>query len=163
MGRDISRGINLITNNVGSSVVVVKDLSGQEASLEIIQSDMEVIPLFNGDKLEGVTLKTKVTSNLGEIHSQIKVEDKVSIQYMESQQSEILKNEMEKVIEKTLEFQSDCLEICDKIRLKRPLKWHKIEKQWMQVLPKLKFDIQVESKIQRTYELKEPSGYKVEE
>ncbi|MGI6778139.1 MAG: Ger(x)C family spore germination C-terminal domain-containing protein [Acetivibrionales bacterium] len=78
---------------------------------------------------------------------------------MESQQSEILKNEMENVLEKVVNFESDCLEICDRIRLKRPLKWHKIEDQWMQILPNIKFNIQVESNIRRTYEIREPSGY----
>jgi len=155
---DISRGVNLITNNVGSSVVVVKDLSGQNVSLEIINSNTEVIPLFVGDNLESVILKTKVISNIGEIQSQIDITDEKSISHIESQQSEILKNEMEKALKKILDFNSDCLEICDRIRLKSPLKWHKIEDQWMQIWPNLKFNIQVESKIQRSYETKEPLG-----
>jgi len=161
--KGISRGLNLITNDVESSVVVVKDLTGQDVSLEIIDSNTEVIPFFNGDNLESITLKTKVTSNIGELQSQIDFTGEESISYIESQQSEILKKEMEKVLEEVLDFQSDCLEICDGIRLKRPLKWHKIENHWMQILPNIKIDIQVESKIQRTYEMKEPSGYKMRE
>jgi len=157
---DISRGVNLITNTVESSIVTVKDLEGRDVSLEIIDSNTKVIPHFNGDNLESITLKTKVTSNIGEVQSQTDFAHENSISYMESQQSKILKNEMEKALEKIQYFQSDCLGICDRIRLKRPLKWHKIEDQWMQIFTSIKFDIQVESKIQRTYELKEPSGYK---
>ena len=160
---DISRGINLITNTFNSSIVTIKDITGQDVSLEIIDSNTEVIPFFNGDNLESVTLKTKVTSNLGEIQSQIDFTDENSISYMEAQQSEALKNEMKSAFEKILEFQSDCLEICDRIRLKRPLKWHKIEDRWMQIFPNLKFDIQVVSKIQRTYEMREPIGIKRKE
>lgn len=155
---DISRGVNLITNNVGSSIVVVKDLRGQNVSLEIIESNTEVIPFFNGDNLESVTLKTKVISNLGELQSQVDFINEKSISYMESQQSKILKDEMENVLKKILDFKSDCLDICDKIALKRPLKWYKIEDQWMQIFPNIKFNIQVESKIQRSYEIREPSG-----
>ncbi|HHW32463.1 MAG TPA: Ger(x)C family spore germination protein [Clostridiaceae bacterium] len=155
---DVSRGLNLITNNVGSSIVVVKDLNGQNVSLEIIDSNTEVIPFFSGDSLESVTLKTKVISNIGEIHSQIDIVDEKLISHLESQLSEILKNEMEEVLKKVLDFKSDCLEICDRIRLKRPLKWHKIEEQWMEILPDIKFNIQVESKIQRSYETREHSG-----
>jgi len=150
---DISRGLNLITNNVGSSIVVVKDLTGKDVSLEIINSNTEVIPFFTGDNLDSVTLKTKVISNIGEIQSQIDITDEEFISYIESQQSEILKNEMEKVLEKVLDFNSDCLGICDRIRLKRPLKWHKIEDKWMEIWPNLKFNIQVESEIQRSYEM----------
>lgn len=155
---DISRGVNLITNNIGSSIVVVKDLRGQDVSLEIIDSNTEVIPFFNGDNLESITLKTKVISNLGEIQSQFDFINEESISYMESQQSEILKNEMENALKKILELKSDCLEICDRIRLKRPLKWHKIEEQWIEIFPNIKFNIQVESKIQKSYEMREPSG-----
>lgn len=163
IGRDISRGVNLITNNVDSSIVVVRDLSGQDVSLEIIQSNTEVIPHFVGDKLTEVTIKAKVTSNLGEVQSQTEVMNEESILYMETQQSEILKSDMEAVLKKVLEYESDCLNICDKIRLKRPVKWHKIEKQWMQIIPEIKFNILVESQIERTYDLREPSGYKGKE
>jgi spore germination protein KC len=163
IGTDISRGVNLISNNVESSIVTVKDLTGQDVSLEIIDSNTEVIPHFNGDNLESVTLKTKVTSNLGEIQSQTDFTHENSISYMESQQSEILKNEMENVLEKVVKSQSDCLGICDAIRLKRPLKWHKIEDQWIQIFTNIEFDIQVESNIRRTYEFKQPSGYKGQE
>lgn len=155
---NIARGINLITNMVGSSIVVVKDLKGQDVSLEIIHSNTDVIPHFSGDKLESITLQTKVISNLGEIQSQSDFANEKWISHMESQQSEILKKEMEKALKKVLAYKSDCLGICDQIRLKRPLKWHKIEDQWMQIFPNLKINIQVESKIQGTYEIREPSG-----
>jgi len=154
----ISRGVNLITNTVGSSIVVVKDLKGRDVSLEIVSSNTEVIPYFNGDDLESVTLKTKVISNLGELQSQIGSIDEEMITYMETQQSEILKKEMESALKKVLEYKSDCLEICDRIQLKRPLKWRKIEGQWMQIFPNIRFDIQVESIIQRSYEIREPRG-----
>jgi len=157
---DISRGVNLITNTVNSSIVTVKDLTGQDVSLEIIDSKTEVIPYFNGDNLESITLKTKVFSNLGELQSQTDFTHESSLSYMESQQSEILKKEMEKALEKIVKLKSDCLGICDRIRLKRPLKWHKIEDQWMDIFTNIKYDIQVESKIRRTYEMREPSGYK---
>jgi len=160
IGTDISRGINIITNTVDSSIVSVKDPSGQDVALEIIGCKTKVIPFFNGDELVSITLKTNVTSNLGEIQSQTDLTDKNTLSYLESQQSKVLKDEMEKVLEKILEFKSDCLEICDGIRLSKPLKWHKIEDQWMQILPEIKFDIQVESKIQRTYDMREPSGSK---
>lgn len=160
IGTDISRGLNLIANTVESSIVAVKDLTGQDASLEIIDSNTQVVPKFKGDDLESITLKTKVISNLAELQSQTADINEKLISSMESQQSEILKKEMEQVLKKVQNFESDCLGICDKIRLKNPLKWRKIEDKWIQMLPDVKIDVQVESEIQRTYEIKEPSGYK---
>ncbi len=155
---EISRGVNLILDNVEFSIVVVKDLSGHDVSLEIINSKTEVIPYFTGDNLDSVTLKTKVISNIGEIQSQANFINEEAISFMEAQQSEILKNEMESALRMILKLNSDCLEISDRIQMKRPVKWHKIEAQWMQILPNLNIDIQVESIIQRSYEMREPSG-----
>ncbi len=163
INKDISRGVNLITNNVGSSIVTVKDLSDQDASLEIIQSKTEVIPYFVGDELKKITIETRVKSNLGEVQSQMKITEADSINYLEKQQSEILRKEIEAVIDQALKFKSDCLDICDKIRLKRPVKWHKIEKDWMEIVQKVEFDVQVKSVIERTYEIRDPSGYKGKE
>ncbi len=161
--RDMSRGINLITGHVGSSIVTVKDLSGQDASLEITQSTTEVIPYFEGDELTKITIKSRVKSNLGEVQSQMKITNEETIRYMERQQSEILENEMKSVLEKVLKFKSDCLNICDKIRLKRPLRWHEIEEKWMLILQEVRFDFQVESVIERTYEIRDPTAYRGEE
>jgi len=162
IGRDISRGVNFITNNITSSIIVVKDPLGQNISLEIIQSNTNVIPHFIGDTLKEITIKVKVLSNLGEVQSQIEAINENLIHYMEQQQSEIIKKEIEDVIQLVLELKSDCLEICDKIRVSRPIKWHKIENQWMEIISTVKINVQVESKIERTYELREPSGYKGE-
>ena len=160
IGRELSRGINLITNTLGSSIVTVKDLHGENASLEIIATNTEVIPHFVGDDLTEVTLKTEVESNLGEIQSQEKSIFEENLKHMEIQQSEILANEMERALEVVQERGSDCLGICDQIRLKHPVKWHGYEKQWIDILPQMKFKVEVESKLRRTYELLEPSGYR---
>jgi len=160
IGPDISRGINAITNTLDSSVVVVKDLAGKDVSLEIIDCKTKVIPFFEGNTLKSVTINTKVNSNLAELQSQTDFTDEQSLRFMESQQSAIIKKEIESVIEKVIEYESDCLEICDRIRLSRPYKWLQIEKKWMEIFTFIEFIVQVDSKIQRTYELKEPSGYK---
>jgi spore germination protein KC len=163
IGTDISRGVNLITNTIDTSVVTIKDKTGKDVSLEIIDSDTKVVPYFNGDELEGILLKTKVTSNIGEVQSQTNFTDEDSIKHMASHQSEVLKNEMKSALEEVVKHRSDCLEICDRIRLSRPLKWYKIKDRWMQLFPSVPIDIKVESSIQRTYDIRDPIGNKVKE
>jgi hypothetical protein len=46
------------------------------------------------------------------------------------------------------------------IRLKNPVKWHKIEDQWINIMQYLKTHVVVESHIKKSYELDEPSGLK---
>lgn len=161
--KSISRGINLITNQIKSSIVNVADLSGGKVSLEIIQSKTEVIPYFSGDTLKEIQIRTRVKNALGEVQSIRSVVNEKEIRFMETQQSEILKMEMEKALKATLSYSSDCLNICDRIRMKRPLKWKKIEDDWMEIMENVKYSIVVESEIERSYQLNDPSGYEVNE
>lgn len=155
----ISRGVNLITNKVGTSIVVVKDLKGKDASLEITSGKTEVIPRFAGTELEEVTLKVKIKCNLGEVQSQQRTFYDKNFKHMEAQLNETLENEMQLVLDQVLKTESDCLDICDAIRLKTPIQWHRIESQWMQVMTRVRYRVKVESVIERSYELNEPNGY----
>jgi len=158
IGRDISRGVNLITNKLESSIVTVKDLNGADISLEIVYSKTEVVPRYEGDDLVEVTLKTKVVSNLGEVQSQAPTIYKENLEHLEAQQSAVLESEMKRVIKVVQESKSDCLGICDMLRIKNPIKWHRIEGRWIDIFPDLKINVKVESVIRRSYSLDEPSG-----
>ncbi|HHT64714.1 MAG TPA: Ger(x)C family spore germination protein [Clostridiales bacterium] len=160
IGRDISRGVNLITNKMESTIVTVKDLNGEDASLEIISSKTEAAPRYAGDELTDITLKTKVEGNLGEVQSQAHTIYEENFKHMEVQLSEILENEMRSVLQVVRESESDCLGICDMLRLKDPVKWHKIESRWMEILSHLNIHVEVESELRRSYELGEPSSKK---
>lgn len=161
--RSIARGVNLITNNVESSIVNVTDLTGGKVSLEIIQSKTKVIPYFSKETLKEITIKVKVKSSLGEVQSNHKINRKQEIEFMEAQQSEILKQEMEKALRTVLAYGADCLNICDRIRLSRPLKWKKIEDNWLEIMRNVQYNIIVESKIERTYQINASSGNEVNE
>jgi spore germination protein KC len=158
--QDISRGLNMISNKIGSSIVAVKDLHGNNVYLEITSGRTEVIPHFAGDTLEEVTLKTKIKSNLGEIQSQQRSFYEENFKHLEAQLNETLKNEMQLVLDTVLKAESDCLGICDAIRIKRPVKWHRIESRWMEIVARIRYRIEVESTIERSYDLNEPSGYR---
>ena len=143
-----------------STVVTVKDLNGEDASLEIISSKTEAAPRYARDELTDITLKTKVEGNLWEVQSQAHTIYEENFKHMEVQLSEILENEMRSVLQVVRESESDCLGICDMLRLKDPVKWHKIEDRWMEILSHLNIHVEVESELRRSYELGEPSSKK---
>jgi hypothetical protein len=158
--RDISRGVNLISNTIGSAVEVVKDLEGKDASLEITSGRTEIIPHFIGNELDEVVLRTRIKCNLGEIQSQQKSFYEKNFKHMEAQLDEAIKNDMQRVLDIVLKAESDCLGICDGIRLKTPVKWHRIEPQWMEIVTRVRYRIEVESILERSYQLNEPNGYR---
>lgn len=42
--------------------------------------------------------------------------------------------------------------------MKYPVFWTEIEKNWAEIFPQIKFNVVVDSKINRTYLIKEPTG-----
>lgn len=155
-------GYNLITNNVSSFPISVKDNSGKYVGLELISAKTEVEAKFNGDKLENVTYKTSFTSNVPEQQSRINLFANDGVDDLCSKQSEHVKSLMEDVIAKSKAYKKDCLGLAGKIQMRYPYKWEKIKDQWNEIFPELAINVVVESNIARTYEINLPNGYQGE-
>lgn len=154
-----SRGYNFLVNKIKSCVVSVKDQSGQLVGLEVIKSNTKVEAHFNGDQLEGVTYKTHVTSNIQEQHSREDIYKEDILKDLAAQQSASIRDQMEQVISVSKKYETDCTTLGEQIRMQHPYKWEKIKDNWKEIYPTLKIEIEVESQIARTYDIREPNGY----
>lgn len=157
-----SRGYNFLVNKVKSCPVSVKDSSGQYVGLEVIQSKTKVEAHFNGDRLEGITYKTNVMSNIEEQQSRDNIYTQSALLDLASKQSEAIRAEMIEAIDLSKEFKTDCFGLGQEIRMHHPLKWEHIKDNWSEIYPDLKIDVVVESEIERTYDIREPNGYQME-
>jgi spore germination protein KC len=75
---------------------------------------------------------------------------------LEKQQNEIITSQVKSALRYAQENQVDIFGIGDAVYHKHPIKWTAIKDSWIDVFSKLDFIILVESKINRTYELREP-------
>ncbi|QVK19944.1 Ger(x)C family spore germination protein [Mycoplasmatota bacterium] len=151
-----ARGFNFIINKIKSGVIVVKDPDGEYVNLEIIDSKTEIIPKIEDDKIT-VKLKTKMNSNISEIHGEVDIFKADIIEGLVNQQNDIIKAEMQSVIGLVKEYNSDLFDLSSVINHKYPKKWDKIKDNWREVFKDIKFEIEVESKINRTYSIKKPA------
>lgn len=156
------RGLNWIRGKVESGAIVVKNFSGEDVSLDIIESNVKIVPKFDGD-MPSIWIRIQMTSNVDEVWSRNDVIDEKHFDYFEKQQEKIIKAEGERVIAYAQENNADFIEICNAINHKAPLKWNKIKEQWSSLFPKLKINVEVTSNINRTYDIKEPTRSKERE
>ncbi len=156
---EYSRGYNFLVDKVKSAPITVEDFSGQNVALELLYENTKVQAKFSGDTLEGVTYKTAVEANIAEQLSRANIWTQNEIENLGTKLSEIVKGEMEQVIAKSKEFQIDCTDLGEQIRMQHPYKWEKLKDQWREIYPDLDIQIQVETKLRRSYDIREPNGF----
>lgn len=156
-GRE-TRGFNWIKGDVRTGIIVVKDPEDQEVSLEIITAERKIkTDINNGIPIIDVNIE--MSSNIGEQWSAGNIYRENPLDYLESQQEEIIKTEVLNVIRKAQEKNTDIFGFGDTIYHQHPGKWKAIEKNWEEIFPEMEINVSVKSKINRTYEIEEPSQH----
>lgn len=149
---DISRGLNVLTNDIKNSNITVKFKDGSGVGLEIIKCESKIEPCF--DPLS-VSINVSVKSNLLEYHS-VNPLNAQDIVYLENQQSRLICDEIATAIECMQQLGSDPARIMDSFYHKDPVKWQAMQSDWKELFSSLNFSIRVNSQIQNTYELSQP-------
>lgn len=154
-----TRGFNFIIGKVKSGPIVVKDPTGQEVSLEIITSNAKIKTYIN-DEIPSADINIKVSSNITEQRSAQNLILEEPLNFLKSQQDNVIKSEVSNVIKLAQERNTDIFGFGDTIFHQHPGEWKKIEDKWEETFPDMKINVNVESKINRTYNIEQPSRYK---
>lgn len=150
-----SRGINWIMNRIGSGIIVVKDQTGQEISMVIIEANSKVKPRIEGNELH-CSIEISLNTDIGEIMGGKSVLDKATLDYLTEQQENSIKREVENAIRIAQEKNSDHFSTISKFKIKYPLLRDYFEENWQQLFPGIKFEVSVDSRIDGTYMINEP-------
>lgn len=155
-----ARGLNWIKGNIKSSVIALDDVNGEEVSVEVLDSNVKTKIKFNNNRPE-VTYDIELLTNLSEINAQIHMATEEKHKKIEDKQNEKVKEEIEAVIKYAQENAVDIFNLSDAIYKKYPKEWDKIKDDWKNVLRNMKIEINVSSKLGRTYHIRQTirSGY----
>jgi spore germination protein KC len=123
--------------------------------LEIIDSKVNIRTEIEDD-IPSITVKVKTSSNIGEMQGQLDVFDKKSISQLEKQQADEIRAEMESAISFSKQNNTDILGFGDKLFHQHPMKWERIKDNWDKLFPKIKVKIEIEAKINRSYNIGKP-------
>ncbi len=148
-----SIGYNLITNSSRDDVLEVKDLDGRLAALNVLSSKVKCKPLRSGESIVAVELELEVRLSLNEVQSRQGGFTKEQLEHLEEQARHVEEGRMRAATDASQAMNSDFLGIARSIEQKYPLLWRKIKGDWAELYPQLPIYINVDSKLERTYEL----------
>ena len=155
---DITRGYNFLTGNVKSCAYSISDGHGNYAGLDVMSDGWRVVPHFDGGELVGVTIFVDVNAAVTEQRTRADIHTRQGLSRLSAHLSRAIEEEMQTVIAKSKEFGLDCFGLGDKIKLRHPYKWRKIENKWREIYQEIDIDAAVNANIGRVYDLRETSG-----
>lgn len=156
--KQLSSAINILNNKYVSGDIIVSDPYGYAVTLEVIEMHTKKEYKFNGDDIESVMLNIIVNSNVGEQHSNKNIYDKASLEYLFEQQADAVKDSVYSIVEYAQKHNVDVLGFGKSLFQKHPVKWERIKDDWDSIFPNLKVDIDVKSRILRTYDITQPNS-----
>lgn len=107
---------------------------------------------------EEITANIEITAegDLSEFHRSEEIATKEGIELLEKKFGEAIEKDVMKAVKKSQKLKSDIFGFGAAIHRSNPKEWKKIEKQWYDVLPKLKVKLKVDASIRRTGMIGEP-------
>ncbi len=146
---------SIIKNSVSSSLIVIEDMTGNEVSLEIINTRAENSVTFT-DGLPSIKIKVTVEFNIGEMTGKADIFDKKNTDYLEQQMNAAITDALEQVIAYGQDNNADFFGFSEMIFRKHPVKYEKIKDRWQEIFPDMQFSVEVKSVANRSYNIKTP-------
>ncbi|OQB14322.1 MAG: Spore germination protein B3 precursor [Firmicutes bacterium ADurb.Bin193] len=150
-----SRGLNYITNNIMSTVIVVPDINGNLVSLEVLKAKAKLKTKVESDKVS-IIIELSLASNIDGISASDDIIKKESLKDLENKQAEVVRQEIESVIAFAKENNADFLGFGDTVFHQHPVKWEKTKEKWEEIFPQTSVEIKIKSKIERSYNIFKP-------
>lgn len=151
----MGRGLNWLKNNIKSGIIPVSSQEGSSISLEIIGGKTKIKPEITDNGLI-INVLVLMSSNIGEIRSSEDIFTSNTLEYLEEQQEQVIKQEIESVIKYAQDNKLDFIGAANAVLHKYPIQWEDIyQENWSEKLPQTKFNVVVDSVIYRTYDILE--------
>lgn len=159
LDEELSRGVNWVKNRIQSGTILVDAPDKKKVSLDIIQNKTSIKPYLDENGLQ-CTISIKFNSNIAEILSKEDIFNKESLDYLKQQQENQVKKEVEKILSYAQEKNMDIFGLVSNFSIKYPMMKNELRENWLKLFPEIKFNVEVDSKINRTYLINESANSK---
>ena len=148
---DASSGYDLIKNNyLKQNVYIEKD--GEITGINFEGSKTKVLFNFEDQNLKEIIIKTKTKNEIMQ-SSNGKNIFKENLEEIENLVAEEVKHRIESAINVAKNYQVDYIGFNKMLEMKHPYKWNKIKDNWENIFNEVPIRIEVESEINRSYNL----------
>lgn len=159
---DESRALNFIENHIESGIIMVKDSQDDKISTEIVDSKSKINVNLDKENKLTVNIDIEFSTNISEIFSRKDIFYFEKLNELEKSQSNKIKAQVESLISIMKKNKIDVINLNKFVNLKYPLRWDKLHDQKEDIINNATFNINVKSKINRTYHVKESIRVKKE-
>jgi spore germination protein KC len=144
-----ARGYNIIVNKLKNSLVVSMSPDGTGKTSVEIDSSSSKIDVEIKDEKYYATLEIEINGVLGGEGGKEDISNLEAIKKIEEKTSEVIKNEVEKSIQKAKEYKSDIFGFGKALHISNPKKWKKIKEKWNDEFVNISINTIVKTKIKR--------------
>ncbi len=157
---ELARGYNFLVNMAGSCPITVADGSGKAVTIEVLSAKTQVKAKFDGGRASEVEFVTRIAGNIVEQHSTDDIFTEETLLKLAAEASDIIKKEMKRVVSLSQDKKLDFIRLGSRLKMKYPCKWRKIKDDWVKIYPSVKISVNVETVVERTYDIQKASGGK---
>lgn len=151
--RYFAHGVNLLIGKMGGDIIEVPDGEGSVTALRLTDSGVDYSAQFENGELKKIIIDVKVHGNIDELKNRINIYDDAVIKRLEKGLAETEKYRIENVVGLSRGMKADFCKIWKKIAMKYPIKFSKIENEWIEQFCRADVEVKVEGKIIRTYDV----------
>lgn len=141
-----TRGLLWIKGKVKSGILVIKDPQANKISMEITKASSKIKPEISQGNYN-IKVQIYEEGNIGEEMGNINLSTTKMINYLEEQENKVIKREIESVLKKAREYNTDIFAFGEAFHRKYPDKWKEIEAGWEAIFPKINVELEVSSHI----------------
>ncbi len=144
-----TRGMLWVLDKVKSGIIKIKYPGEEdiEVSMEVIKSSTRIVPQMNDGKLK-IAVEISETSNLKGATAPIKVLAPEIWNSMNRRQTEAIRIEVLKAVDKARRINADVFGFGDAVYKKYPREWKSMESQWDEIFPYLEVEVNVNSQLE---------------
>ena len=151
---DASRGLNFFTNEVYSGIIPIRDSNGEIVVTRITDTETKTKTKYQEEMLT-VQVQVEVHTTLEEMHAAQNVFVSPEYEMIIRGQNQYIKTLILRAVEEAKQNQTDVLSLATVFRMQHPVIWENIKENWTQILLNSKFEVEVSSRMDRSYDYEE--------
>ncbi|MDP2892475.1 MAG: Ger(x)C family spore germination protein [Bacillota bacterium] len=157
MDPPLSIGFSFIIHEFNFSVITVKDSLGSDVSFEPVQSDTIILPYLSAEGRISIKVKLKLLCNVSQQEGRESIFNKAELTFLEAALDEKLKSYIESAISFLKSIRTDAAGFADAFDRSYPDQWEGLESRWDDIFAGLDVSVEVDSTIEKTYDIQDPA------
>ena len=150
-------GVGFLLNKVGVCDLIVKDLNGNNVTLEIDKGSSKIVPIWSeNEELKGLDVQADVSAAVLEISGKSSDLDdpRYEDQLIAQLEAEVSKR-ISSVLQLSKKLSADFLDLSSRVEYADPSKYRRAVSDFEYLLPDLEMSISVRGKLSHTYDIKD--------